>query len=59
MSTPIDMITAVIAISGHDARLCRNGILRVRITWTISVCVSRLSTNQPVWNSAAFSTAQR
>ncbi len=58
MSTPTDMITAVIAISGPEARLWRNGSLRVRMTWMIKVCVSRLSTNQPVWNSAAFSMGQ-
>jgi hypothetical protein len=32
MSTPTDIITAVMALSGHDARLWRNGTLRVRIT---------------------------
>ena len=30
----------------------KNGILPVRIMCTISVCVSRPSTNQPDWNSA-------
>ena len=34
--------------SGHDDRLCSQGMRRVRITWMMSVCVSRLSTNQPV-----------
>src|SRR6185437_3322961 len=36
---------------GAEAMLCTNGILRVRIRCTISVCDKRPSTNQPVWNS--------
>lgn len=43
-----------VPISGQLARLCRNGILLVRITWMISVCVNSDSTNHPVWNSAAL-----
>ena len=35
------------------ARLWRNGILFVRMTWMMSVCVRSDSTNQPVWKSAA------
>ena len=45
------MTTTVVAISGQLARLWRNGIRFVRMTWMISVCVSSDSTNQPVWNS--------
>ena len=48
---PTAMMTAVVSVSGQLARLCRNGILFVRMTWMISVCVSSDSTNQPVWNS--------
>ena len=48
MATPTAMITADITISGHEGRLWRNGILLVRMMEMISVCVSKLSTNQPV-----------
>src|ERR1700719_418653 len=47
------MIAVVVTTSGKLARLWRNGILLVRITWMISVCVMIDSTNQPVWNSDA------
>ena len=45
------MIAVVSASTGAAATLCRKGIRRVRIMCTISVCVSRLSMNQPDWNS--------
>ena len=37
-----------VTISGQLARLCRKGILFVRMTWMMSVCVINDSTNQPV-----------
>ena len=40
---------AVVSASGNEGLLWRNGILRVRIMWTISVCESNPSTNQPDW----------
>ncbi len=40
-----------------DGRLWRNGILFVRMTWMMSVCVRRLSTNQPVWKRLALCAA--
>ena len=43
MAMPTIMITADITISGHDAMHCRNGILLVRMTWIISVCVSAVA----------------
>lgn len=49
---PISMIATVVAMSGQLARLWMKGILFVRITWIIRVCVSNDSTNQPVWNNA-------
>ena len=36
------------AITGVAAQLCINGILRVRIICTISVCDNKPSTNHPV-----------
>ena len=60
---PVAMMATLVTISGQDGQLWRNGILFVRMTWMISVCVSRLSTNQPVWNRlwlcAAASGARR
>jgi len=44
----------VVAASGQLGRLCRNGILFVRMMWMMSVCVISDSTNHPVWNSAAW-----
>jgi hypothetical protein len=46
--TPRAMIDSVVAISAQLARLCKNGILFVRMTWMMSVCVIKDSTNQPV-----------
>ena len=43
----------VVIVSGRLARLCRNGIRLVRMTWMISVCVISDSTNQAVWNTGA------
>ena len=37
------MIKKVSPITGHVARLCMNGILRVRIMWTINVCDNKPS----------------
>ncbi len=37
------------------ARLWMNGILLVRMTWIINVCVNKLSTDQPVRNKAGLS----
>ena len=48
---PTAMMTAVVTISGAEARLWMNGIFGVRIMCTISVWVSRPTTNQPDWNS--------
>src|SRR5260370_40342279 len=48
---PIAMTAAVTTSSGGEAVLWMNGILCVRIMCTISVCDSRLSMNQPDWNS--------
>ncbi len=36
--------------TGMAAVLCRNGIFSVRIMWTMSVCESSPSMNQPDWN---------
>ena len=47
---PIVAITSVVMMRGRLARLSKNGILAVRMMWMMSVCVSRDSTNQPVWN---------
>ena len=52
---PKAMIAKVIAITGHDARLWKKGILRVRIMCTMSVCDSNPSTNHPDWKSACIS----
>ena len=57
--TPIAMMTAVVAINGQLARLWRNGIRLVRMMWIMSVCVSRDSTNQPVWKSDALAGSQQ
>lgn len=48
---PAAIIASVMHITGHDARLCMNGIFLVRIMCTMSVCDSRPSTNHPDWNS--------
>src|SRR5258708_38368314 len=48
---PIAMTAAVTSSTGGEAVLWMNGILCVRIMCTISVCDSRLSMNQPDWNS--------
>src|ERR1700730_19102144 len=45
---PKAMIDNVVTVSAQLARLCRKGILFVRITWMMSVCVINDSTNQPV-----------
>ena len=45
---PTSMIAPEVMISCQLARLCRNGILLVRMTWMIRVWVSSDSTNQPV-----------
>lgn len=37
MQMPIAMIEKVMSITGHEAELCMNGTLRVRIICTISV----------------------
>ena len=47
MAIPIAMITKLITSTGQDDRLCSRAILLVRITRIISVCVNRLSRNQP------------
>src|SRR5579863_10269815 len=56
---PKAMMDNVVAVSGQLARLCRNGILFVRITWMINVCVISDSTNQPVWNTFARAGSQQ
>src|ERR1700680_4665993 len=45
------MINSVSSTTGATAVLWRKGIFSVRIVWTINVCVSSPSTNQPDWNS--------
>lgn len=55
MQIPIAMIEKVMNITGHEAELCMNGTLRVRIMCTISVCESKLSINHPDWNSDSIS----
>ena len=45
------MIRTEVATSGQLALLWMNGILFVRMTWMIRVCVINDSTNQPVWNN--------
>ena len=45
---PRAMMDTVVAVSAQLARLCRKGILFVRMTWMMSVCVIKDSTNQPV-----------
>ncbi|MOA31405.1 hypothetical protein D3C78_1525600 [compost metagenome] len=52
---PVTMTSRVIMHSGHEGRLWINGILRVRIICTISVCDSSPSTNQPDWNNVCIS----
>src|ERR1035437_7720887 len=51
--TATAMMAAVVSTSGRLARLWRNGILLVRMTWMMSVCVMIDSTNHPVWKSDA------
>ena len=51
---PMQMTAMVKANTGAEAMLCTNGILRVRIMCTISVCVSRLSTNQAFFQTGWF-----
>ena len=48
---PTAQMITVVAINAGLAWLSMNGIRAVRMIWMISVCVSRDSTNQPVWNS--------
>lgn len=55
MQMPIAMIEKVISITGHEAELCMNGTLRVRIMCTMSVCESKPSTNHPDWNNDSIS----
>ena len=45
---PKAMMDSVVTVSGQLARLCMKGILFVRMTWMMSVCVISDSTNQPV-----------
>ena len=45
---PNTMMDNVVTVSGLLARLCKKGILFVRMTWMMSVCVISDSTNQPV-----------
>ncbi len=45
---PRVMTDSVVTMSDQLARLCKNGILLVRMTWMINVCVINDSTNQPV-----------
>ena len=52
---PAAITAAVASSSGQEGRLCRKGILGVRIMCTISVCVSSPMTNQPDWNSVCCS----
>src|SRR5881628_3860290 len=49
--TPIAITAAVVASTTGAAVLWMNGIFSVRIMWTMSVCVSRPTTNHPDWNS--------
>ena len=49
----------VVAISAPLARLCMKGILLVRMTWIMRVCVINDSTNQPVWNNDACDGSQQ
>ena len=46
--TPTAITASVVSVSGQLGRLCRKGILLVRMTWMIRVCVSSDSTNHPV-----------
>jgi|LakMenEpi03Aug12_release.lakeMendotaPanAssembly.Ray.scaffolds.fasta_scaffold210527_4 hypothetical protein len=50
---PIAITATVMAERPTLARLSRNGIRSVRITWMTSVCVTSDSTNQPVRKTAA------
>ena len=45
---PMAMTVAEVRMSGQLARLWMKGILFVRMTWMMRVCVSNDSTNQPV-----------
>ena len=47
---PIAITENVVMITGNEARLWMNGILRVRIICTISVCDNKPSINHPDWN---------
>ena len=47
---PIAMIAKVSSTTNGAAVLWKNEIFSVRIIWTIKVCDSRPSTNQPDWN---------
>jgi hypothetical protein len=42
------MTDKVVTVSAQLARLCKKGILFVRMMWMMSVCVINDSTNQPV-----------
>lgn len=45
---PMTITSEVNATTGAVAQLCINGILRVRIICTISVCDNKPSTNHPL-----------
>jgi hypothetical protein len=50
-------MNTLISVTNQEARLCRKGSLLVRMMWMMSVCVSKLSTNQPVWKTFALCAA--
>ena len=56
ISMPTAIIRNVSPVTCHDAILWKNGILRVRIMCTISVCDSNPSINHPDWNRVWCST---
>jgi hypothetical protein len=50
IANPTAIMAPVNRVGAHEARLCRNGILAVRIKCTTKVCESRPFTNQADWN---------
>jgi hypothetical protein len=52
-NSPVNAIPSVVIVNALLGRLF-HGRCRVRITNNTSVCVAKLSTNQPVWNITAF-----
>ena len=50
---PKNQTDMVVTVGGQLALVWKKRISFVRMRWMMSVCVVEVSTNQPVWNSAA------